>query len=87
MICEEIQSFVYTPKNEPQLNKYLLYNLKTTYAVSYWVNDIIRARKTPVADVEITISLKENSAQKIYCEEKCGSETSNVNIYNKLTLE
>ena len=87
MICEEIQSFVYTPKNEPQLNKYLLYNLKTTYTVSYWVDDLIRARKTPVADVEITVSLKDKFAEKIYCETKCGEEAALGSIYNKLVLE
>lgn len=87
MICEEIQSFVYTPKNEPQLNKYLLYNLKTIYTVSYWVDDLIRARKTPVADVEITISLKDRFAEKNYCETKCGEEPTPGSIYNKLVLE
>jgi len=88
MTCEEIQSFVYTPKNEPQLDKYLLYNLKTVYTIYYWVNDAIKAKKYPVADVEITISLHDNSAEKIYCEENCGQRSSSPSeVFNRLLLE
>lgn len=87
MICEEIQSFVYTPKNEPQLNKYLLYNLKTTYVIDRWVDNLIRARKTPIADTQITISLKDNISEKIYCETECADVTNDNAIFNKLVLE
>lgn len=88
MTCEEIQSFIYTPKNEPQLDKYLLYNLKTIYTIYYWVNDVIKARKYPVADIEITVSSADNFAEKIYCEKNCGQrEPSPTAVFNRLVLE
>lgn len=89
MTCKEIESFVFTPKEQPILKDNLLYNEEFTYQILDWTNDIIKAkREAPVADVEIIVSLKDNFAEKSFRETKArGSETSNPDIYGKWVLE
>lgn len=89
MTCKEIESLVFTPKEQSLLKKNILYNQEFTYPIIDWANDIIKAkRKTPVADFEITISLKDNFAEKSFRETKArGNETANPDIYGKWILE
>lgn len=87
--CEEIISFVRNPKEDTMYNNYMLFSNKYTYQITDWTDGIIKAKwYAPVADVEITISLKDNFAEKSYRETKArGSETSNPDIYGKWVLE
>ncbi len=88
--CNEITSYVYAPKEHGRTDdNYRLYSIHFTYQVTDWTNDIIKAKfDAPVADIEITISLKDNFAEKSYRETKArGDETSNPEIYGKWVLE
>jgi hypothetical protein len=87
--CKEIISLVYVPKEHRLYENYILYSQNFTYQITDWTNDIIKAKwDAPVADVEITISLKDNFAEKSYRETKArGSESSNPDIYGKWVLE
>lgn len=89
MTCEEIESVLFTPKEQPIIKSNLLYNQEFTYQIIDWSDDIIKAkREAPVADIEITISLKDNFAEKNFRETKArGSETANPDIYGKWILE
>jgi hypothetical protein len=89
MMCKEVESFVFTPKEQPILKKNLLYNEEFTYQIIDLTNDIIKAKRSaPVADIEIIISLKDNFAEKSFRETKArGSETANPDIYGKWVLE
>ena len=89
MTCKEIESLVFTPKEQPILKNNLLYNQEFTYQIIDWSDDTIKAkREAPVADIEITISLKDNFAEKSFRETKArGSGTANPNIYGKWILE
>lgn len=90
MTCNETISYVYAPKEHGRTDdNYKLYSLDFTYQVTDWTNDIIKAKfNAPVADTEITISLKDNFAEKSYRETKArGEETSNPEIYGKWVLE
>jgi hypothetical protein len=71
------------------LKNNLLYNQAFTYQIIDWTNDIINAkREAPVADIQITISLKDNFAEKSFRETKArGSDTANPNVYGKWILE
>ena len=40
MTCEEIESLVFTPKDELLFKKNILYNFKITYQIIDWTNDI-----------------------------------------------
>ena len=89
MTCEEIESLVFTPKEQPVLKDNLLYSQEFTYQIINWTNDIIKAKRdAPVADIDITISLKDNFAEKSFRETKArGSDTANPSIYGKWVLE
>jgi hypothetical protein len=89
MTCKEIESLVFTPKEQPILKNNLLYNQEFTYQIIDWSDDTIKAkRQPPVADVEITISLKDNFAEKSFRETKArGSDTANPDVYGKWVLE
>jgi predicted small secreted protein len=89
MTCNEIESLVFTPKEQPILKKNLLYNQEFSYEIIDWTDDIIKAkREAPVADIEITISIKDRFAEKSYRETKArGSDTADPNIYGKWILE
>ena len=87
--CKEIISHVYAPKESRLYENSILYSQNFTYQITDWTNDLIKAKwDAPVADVEITISLKDNFAEKSFRETKArGSETSNPDIYGKWVLE
>jgi hypothetical protein len=87
--CRETISLVYDPKQDRKTGNYLLYSHTYTYQITDWTNDIIKAKwDATVANFEITISLKDNLAEKIYRETKArGSETSNPDIYGRWVLE
>jgi len=89
MTCKEIESLLFTPKEQPILNNNLLYNQEFTYQIIDWSDDTIKAKREPlVADVEITISLKDNFAEKNFRETKArGSDTANPDVYGKWVLE
>jgi hypothetical protein len=89
MICNEIESLLFTPKEQPVLKANLLYNQEFTYQIIDWSEDTIKAkRETLVADVEITIFLKDNFAEKNFRETKArGSDTANPDVYGKWVLE
>jgi len=89
MTCKEIESLLFTPKEQPILKDNLLYNQGFTYQIIDWSDDTIKAkREPPVADVEITISLKDNFAEKSFRETKArGSDTANPDVYGKWVLE
>lgn len=87
--CEENISLVRDPKEDTMYKNYMLFINNFTYQITAWTNDIIKAKwEAPVADVEITISLKDNFAEKSYRETKArGNESSNPDIYGKWMLE
>jgi hypothetical protein len=87
--CKEIISYVFAPKESRIHKKSTLYSDKFTYQIIDWNNDVIKAKgDAPVADIEITISLKDNFAEKSYRETKArGSESANPDIYGKWMLE
>ena len=87
--CKEIISYVYAPKEGRIYKNPTLYSDKFTYQIIDWNNDVIKAKwDAPVADIEITISLKDNFAEKSYRETKArGSESANPDIYGKWVLE
>lgn len=89
MTCEEIESFIWTPKEQPILKENLLYHQRSVYQIIDYSDNTIKAkREAPVADIEITISLKDHFAEKSFRETKArGSETSNPNIYGKWILK
>jgi len=89
MSCKEIESILFTPKEQPIIKNNLLYNQEFSYQIIDWSDDIIKAkREAPVADIEITISLKDNFVEKSFRETKArGSETANPDIYGKWILE
>jgi hypothetical protein len=89
MTCREIESLVFTPKEQPILKQSLLYNHEFTYEIIRFTDDVVKAKRSaPVADVEITISLKDNFAEKSFRETKArGSETANPEIWGKWVLE
>ena len=89
MTCKEIESLLFTPEEQPILKNNLLYNQEFTYQIINWSDDTIKAkRETPVADIEITISLKDNFAEKSFRETKArGSDTANPDVYGKWVLE
>ena len=89
MTCKEIESLVFTPKEQPILKKNALYHHQFTYEIIDLDNDVIKAKRSaPVANVEITISLKDNFAEKSFRETKArGSETANSDHYGKWVLE
>jgi hypothetical protein len=87
--CKEMLSYVYAPKESRIYKNSTLYSDKFTYQIIDWSNDVIKAKwDAPVADIEITISLKDNFAEKSYRETKTrGSESANPDIYGKWVLE
>ena len=87
--CKEIISYVYAPKESRIYKNSTLYSDKFTYQIIDWNNDVIKAKwDAPVADIEMTISLKDNFAEKSYRETKArGSESANPDIYGKWVLE
>jgi hypothetical protein len=89
MTCKETESLLFTPKEQPVLKASLLYNQEFTYQIIDWSADTIKAKREPlVADVEITISLKDNFAEKSFRETKArGSDTANPDVYGKWVLE
>lgn len=89
MTCKEIASFVFTPKEQPLLKNNQLFIQESTYPIIDWTDNIVRAkRETPVVDTEITISLKDNVAEKSFLEPKAiGNEAANPGIYGKWILE
>ena len=89
MTCKEIESLLFTAKEQPVLKANLLYNQEFTYQIIDWSEDTIKAKREPiVADVEITISLKDNFAEKSFRETKArGSDTANPDVYGKWVLE
>lgn len=90
MTCIEILSCLFTPKDQPKsFDNNVLYHQKFTYQITEWRNDVIKAEwKAPVADVAITISLKDSFAEKSFRETKArGTETSNPDVYGKWVLE
>ena len=89
MTCNEIESLLFTAKEQPVLKANLLYNQEFTYQIIDWSEDTIKAKREPiVADVEITISLKDNFAEKNFRETKArGSDTANPDVYGKWVLQ
>jgi hypothetical protein len=87
--CKEVISYVYAPKESRIHNNSILYSDNFTYQIIDWTNYVIKAKwDAPVADIEITISLKDNFAEKSYRETKArSSESANPNIYGKWVLE
>lgn len=87
--CKEMISYVYAPKESRIYKKSILYSDKFTYQIVDWNNDVIKAKwDAPVADIEITISIKDNFAEKSYRETKArGSESANPDIHGKWVLE
>jgi hypothetical protein len=89
MTCKEIESLLFTPKEQPLLKRNLLYNHEFVYQITDLTDDLVKAKRNPpVADVEISISLKDNFAEKSFRETKArGSETANPEMYGKWVLE
>lgn len=89
MTCREIESLLFTSKEQPLFKRNLLYNHEFVYQITDLTEDIVKAKRNPpVADVEIYISLKDNFAEKSFRETKArGSETANPDMYGKWVLE
>jgi hypothetical protein len=89
MTCKEMESLLFTPKEQSLLKKNLLYNQEFVYQITDLTDDIVKAKRSPpVADVEISISLKDNFAEKSFRETKArDSETANPDVYGKWVLE
>ena len=89
MKCREVESLLFTPREQPVLKHSQLYNHEFTYQVIHWADETIKAkREALVADIEITISLKDNFAEKGFRETKArGSDTANPDVYGKWVLE
>jgi len=87
--CEENISLVRDPKEDTMYKNHMLFSHNFTYQITDWTNDIIKAKyEAPVGNAEITISLKDNFAEKSWRETKArGSESSNPDIYGKWVLE
>ncbi len=74
MTCKEIESLVFTPEEQPNLNKNLLYNQEWMYKIIAFSKDIIKAKSSGFGmDMEITISLRDNVVQKDFRESKARS--------------
>ena len=89
MTCREIAAFVFTPKEQPLLKNNSLYSQESSYPIIDWTDVIIKAKKeTPVVDIELTISLKDKSAEKSFIQPKAGgNEPANLDAYGKWVLE
>lgn len=89
MECTEMESLLFTPKEQTFLKESTLYNQIFVYQIIDWSNDTIKAkRETPVADIEIIISLKDNYAEKSFRETKArGSNSANSEVSGKWILK
>jgi hypothetical protein len=89
MKYREAESLLFTPREQPVLKHSQLYNQEFTYQVIHWADETIKAkREALVADIEITISLKDNCAEKGFRETKArGSDTANPDVFGKWVLE
>jgi hypothetical protein len=87
--CEETISLVRDPKEDTMYKNHMLFSQSFTYQITDWRDDTIKAKyEAPVGDAEITISLKDNFAEKSWRETKArGSESSNPDVYGKWVLE
>jgi hypothetical protein len=88
-VCEETTSLFRNPKEDTMYDNYMLFSQHFTYQITDWRDDTIKAKyEASVGDAEITISLKDNFAEKSWRETKArGSESSNPDIYGKWVLE
>ena len=67
MTCDEIEALVFTTKDDPSIKDSLLYTQRFYYQITRWDDGIIKAKRdAPVADIEITVSLKDNFAEKSF---------------------
>lgn len=91
MTCKETIAELVSPKEEPIFNfkKPQLFIFETTYEIITWTDEIIYAKySAPVADFELTISIKDNLAERHWRETKArGVETSNPKNYGYWILE
>lgn len=89
MTCVEREAMVITPQERSLLKESLLDVQEFEYQIIEWSDSLVRAkREAPVADVEIRISLKDESVEKSFRETKArGSETANPNVFGHWILK
>lgn len=87
--CRETLALLYPPEGYGTKKNRFLSALEISYEVIEWSNEIIRANyRAPVADVELSISVKDTFVERRSRETTArGSTTSDPNVHTHYVLE